>query len=602
MLPSGLIAATGLGSTLLDRGSIAAEDWLRWAILAALVVCAAALGGGLVRTSRAALAAGAALFGLAVWDAASIAWAPLPALARDESLLVCLYLLCFAVPALTLRTERDRLAAIGCVAAGAALVAVGTGLRLWLDPDFDSFFGGRLAFPISYANGQAAVFLVGFWPAIAAAGSRTLPVAVRALAAAAASATAGGWVLTQSKGGGIALGVSLLVVLALSPVRLRLLPPLLIVGVPLVLAGAPLTEPYRDSTTVAIRNAGLALLAAAAASAVAGFAYALLDRRLELTATAQKRIGQFALAATVATLIAGSAVVLAADPGPRERGARAWDRFKQPAAEVGSTHFESLGSNRYDFWRVALRESRASPVTGAGSRSFGTVYLRERTSAETPARTHSLPLEALLETGLVGLLLLGAAVGVPLLVAARAAATMSGVAVLGAAVYWLVHASGDWIWTLPSAGIPFFLLLGVAVAGHERSLSARSARGAAVAAALLALAVFTPPWLSARLSNDALSKGDTEQLGLAARLDPLSPRPYFLRSILARTHSEAVEALEEAVARAPSAPELRVALSEALLAAGRPRLAAEELRYAHSLDPRNRRIRSALRQAERRAG
>lgn len=554
-----------------------------------------------MRASRAALVAGAALLGLAVWAAASVAWAPLPALARDESLLVCLYLACLAVPALTLRTERDRLAATGCVAAGAALLALGTGLRLWLDPDLDSFFGGRLAFPISYANGQAAVFLVGFWPAVAAASSRTLPVPVRALAAAAASAAAGGWVLTQSKGGGIALGVSLVIVLLLSAARLRLLPPLLIVGVPLAVAGAPLTEPYRDSTPSAIRNAGLALLAVAATSAVLGAAYALIDRRLVLSAKAGKRIGRFAAAAIIATVVAGGAIVLTSEPDPRDRAARAWDRFKQPTAQVGSTHFESLGSNRYDFWRVALHESRASPLLGAGSRSFGIVYLRERASAETPARTHSLPLEALLETGLVGLLLLAAGVGVPLLVAARAAGTMSGVAVLGGAVYWLVHASGDWIWTLPSAGMPFFLLLGVAVAGHERPLSARSARGAAAVALLLALAVFAPPWLSGRLSNDALLNADPGGLELAATLDPLSPRPHVVRSVLAPTAAEAVQALEEAVAEAPSAPELRVALAEALLAAGKPRLAIAELRHARALDPRNQRIRRALRQAERRA-
>ena len=566
------------------------------------MLCAAALGGGLVRASRAALVAGAALLGLALWDAVSVAWAPLPALARDESLLVCFYLVCFAVPALTLRTERDRLAGIACVAGGAALVALGTGLLLWLDPNLELFFGGRLAFPISYANGQAAVFLIGFWPAVAAASSRTLPVPVRALAAGAASATAAGWMLTQSKGGGIALGLSLVAVLALSPARLRLVPPLLIVGVPLAVASVPLTEPYRDSTTTAIRNAGLALLVAAAASAAVGVAYALIDRRLELSWNTRKRLSRFALAASLLTIVAGCAAVLAADPGPRDRAADAWERFKRPAAEVGSTHFESLGSNRYDFWRVALRESRTSPVTGAGSRSFGSIYLRERSSAETPARTHSLPLEALLETGVIGLVLLIAAVGAPLLVAARAAGTMPGVAVLGAAVYWLVHASGDWIWTLPSAGIPFFLMLGIAVAGSERPLSPRYAGGAAVAAALLALAVFAPPWLSARLSNAALATGDVGRLRLAARLDPLSPRPYVVRSVLASSEADAVKALEEAVGQAPSAPELRFALAEALLAAGRPRLAADELRHARGLDPRNPRIRRALRQAEQRAG
>jgi len=98
--------------------------------------------------------------------------------------------------------------------------------------------------PIGYWNAQAAFFLLAIWPAIALAANRTLPSIVRAACVAAASASLAGWLLTQSKGAGVALAISTLVFFAIAPQRLRALLPAAIAAVPAALAYDSLVSPF----------------------------------------------------------------------------------------------------------------------------------------------------------------------------------------------------------------------------------------------------------------------------------------------------------------------------------------------------------------------
>jgi hypothetical protein len=122
----------------------------------------------------------------------------------------------------TLRSRLDRLAA-SALAVG-ALTVLALVSALWLRERGDPgllYFGGRLDFPITYWNGQAAVALIGFWPAIVLAARRDASVLIRAMGLSGATAMVALWLGTQSKGGGVALAVSAIVVFAVSP-RLRL--------------------------------------------------------------------------------------------------------------------------------------------------------------------------------------------------------------------------------------------------------------------------------------------------------------------------------------------------------------------------------------------
>jgi tetratricopeptide (TPR) repeat protein len=408
-----------------------------------------------------------------------------------------------------------------------------------------------------------------------------------------------GWLLTQSKGGGVALAISAIVVFAVAPGRLRLLVPALIVAALVGPQFGPLTAPFDAGQGLAdaARHAGFTMLWLTAAAAVAGAAYALLDRRLELSPRVVRGAGALALAGVAAASIALAAGFFTSVDHPGRFAADHWRSFKHlPENESGSTHFISLGSNRYDFWRVALEDFRDHPLAGIGARGFGPAYLIEGRSRETPARAHSVELDALSEVGIVGFLLLAGAL-VPLFAVSFQGLRrneLPATAAFAGGAYWLVHASADWNWSIPAVGLPFFLLLGAGAASRRAPpLRARTAVPAGVAAVAVALIAFVPPWLSARLSAQALDSGSSS-LRWARRLDPLSVRPYLVQASLASHPAEAIPPLRQAVDKEPRSVEVRYSLGLAYARAGRTRDARRELLVARRLDPDESAIQRAL--------
>src|SRR6266511_3844760 len=179
---------------------------------------------------------------------------------------------------------------------GAEVVAIAASAVLRFGTDqADHYYSGRLSFPISYPNALAAVFLVGFWPAIVLAARRDGSLIGRSFALAAAAATAAAWLLTQSKGGALGIGASAVLLLLLSPLRLRLLAPTLLAAGLTTAASRPLTAPFRASAdeqlVEAVRRGGAALLLVTAAAAALGLVYAAADRRIELSRRARRGVG-----------------------------------------------------------------------------------------------------------------------------------------------------------------------------------------------------------------------------------------------------------------------------------------------------------------------
>jgi hypothetical protein len=196
-------------------GSIDAAHWLAYAVLAALVLAVVLFSGSAVSPGRWPLAAVGLLVGFALWTAISAAWSPVPSLARNDGLLALFYAVCLLTPLVTLRSAADRLAATVVVVLGLGGLAVWTAvwLRSMGDPEI-LYFDGRLDFPVTYWNGQAAFALIAFWPAVALAAARDVHVVIRALALASATTMACLWLGTQSKGGAVAFALSAIVVFA----------------------------------------------------------------------------------------------------------------------------------------------------------------------------------------------------------------------------------------------------------------------------------------------------------------------------------------------------------------------------------------------------
>ena len=604
-----IVLAAVAGLAWHETGSPAARDWLQYAVLAAFVVVGAFLSGRAVRPTPPGLLALRALGGTAILVTISISYSPLPNLARDEALLTLLYATVFAVPALMLRTRQDRTYALGVVVVGSAGLAVCAALALVMREHPEAlFYGGRLNFPISYPNGQAAAMLIGYWPALALASRRSTGVGLRALALAGATATLCGFLLTQSKGGAIGLIVSTVLVFAVTPRRLRLVVPFALTLLLGAIGAVPLTAPIRTSTTPALRAAihhgGAVLLWLTIAAAAIGLVYAFLDRRIELEPDAHAVASRLALIATLLVLVGGPFMFFATIEGPGTFVSHQWNAFKLPATtERSGTHFLSLGSNRYDFWRVALKEFVHHPVVGVGSRGFGPAYLQYGKSAETPVRAHSFPLDSLSETGLLGFLVLILVFAPPIAaVARRARDDLTAVGAFGTAVYFVVHGCVDWIWTIPAVGVLVMLVLSVGAAsapGERVPIARRSSLIASAAVLVVGLIAFVPPWFSGRYTQRAArgGVGVPGDVSWAKRLDPLAVEPYVVQATYSRNLTEALVPLGKAVDLQPRNVAVRYLYGINLLKLHRLREAHEQLFVAHRLSPRDPFVANALKLA-----
>jgi hypothetical protein len=586
-----------------DRGSIAVGSFAPLAVIVGLLTAAILASGSAARPPRAVLVAGAALTTLAAWAAISGFWAAVPSLARDEALLVAFGLLALLVPTLTAHGPLDRLAGLGVVVAGVALMALATALVLHGSTGtFDDFRYRRLSFPITYANASAGLFLVAFWPAVVLAGRRGAALWVRIPSFATASLVLATSILAQSKGAIVGLAVSTIVLAAVAPARLRLLLAAALAALPVAIAFTRLTAPYTATSDAAelsdIHTAAFTLLALTIGGGVLGTTYILCDRRLDLNAGTRRRIGRGVTALAAAALVLGCVGFGATAGNPAHWLSGHWRSFKHAPSRTAAaqTHLVELGSNRYDFWRVALGEWRRHPIVGDGARGFGPAYLAHGRSSEQPARAHSLPLDLLGEEGLVGFGLATVAYLTLLVALARRARRRSAAATaaLAGCTLLLAQACVDWTFTFPALIVLFFLLAGIGLA-DDREPPATGRRLAPVVAALaLALIGFAPPWVSARLVRDGLAARDGNDLRWAHRWDPVSIDPWIAQAQIAATPAAAEAPLLLAESRAPRSLAVHYLLGSVYFNAHRKRDAVREFEIALRLHRTDAAVKRAL--------
>src|ERR671937_2126690 len=108
-----------------------------------------------------------------------------------------------------------------------------------------------------------------------------------------------------------------------------------------------------------------------------------------------------------------------------------------------------FGANRPHYWHVAWHEVELNPVLGSGAGTFDRYWLLYRPVSSFARDAHSLYLETLAELGPIGLVLLLAALGLPLLVLRGRRDPVVATAAAGYVAY-LVHAAVDWDWELPA--------------------------------------------------------------------------------------------------------------------------------------------------------
>jgi O-antigen ligase len=555
------------------------------------------------------------LAALALWSLISITWADVQGDAWDGANRTLLYLLVYAL--FVLRSWRPSSAAtlVGILTLGIVGIGIGVLVQTSMSDDPESaFLRGRLIEPLGYENADAAFFLLAFWPALLLSARREVPIFARALFLGAAGAAVELAVLSQSRGSLFAFPIVLALYFAIVPGRVRSLISLIPVAIVFAVASGRLLDVYDSFNDASIDAARNAILISFVALSGIGFLMALVDRGLAIPQDTAERLNRAAGIAALSAAVIAAAAVLVIVGNPVERVASAWDQFQSgPPPSTESSRFLTLGSNRYDVWRVAWAEFRESPVRGVGADNFATDYIRERRANEEPRYAHSVELMVLAQTGVVGALLflgflvcaLGSVWRARRTQGPFARALAGGLVIMFA--YWFVHGSVDWFWEFPALGAIAFMCLAIAgrlgsnpeeesEPGREGRLRRRALLVGLIIVTGVTVVSFTPPWLAARYVEQAArgwrvdSAASYTALERARKLNLLSDRPdVFAGTIAARRHewARATDAFERALQRNPTNWYARLELGVLEAMSGRRAAALEELRTADELNPRD---------------
>ena len=456
------------------NGGYFRESWL-WI---ALALCSLAGMVILLREpivlSKLDLLALAALVVFETWTALSAAWssAPTQSLHDAERGLVYVAALLAFLLLVESATIHDLL---GGVAAGAVLVcgySLGERLLATSKISTDVVSGTRLNEPLGYTNALGILAAIGVLLSLGLAVHARNRVE-RALWASATPLLLAALALTESRGAVVALAAGLGVLVVVEARRAELVAAALVLSAS---GAAALLSTLRatslrsaNATPGQLSSAGarltLALLVLMLASSLASLAIGPLAARLRRQRLSWMVPAVFALALTC-------------------------------AAAVGVLGVDRALGPRVDYWRVAWHEFVQNPWLGSGAATFFQYSLR----AGMPVAVldaHSLFLETLAELGVLGLLLLAAALVVPLVAAVREHEHSLASVSLGAYVAFLVHAGLDWDWEMPAVTLTGLLVaVGLLVAARvDRDtiaigLTARiGVASAALSVAVIALAL-----------------------------------------------------------------------------------------------------------------
>jgi O-antigen ligase len=480
---------------------------------------------------------------------------------------------------------------------------------------------GVLDRPIGYHNANAAFFAICFFAALGIATDRDRDWRLRGTMVGTATLCAGLVVLSQSRGSVLAAVVGVIAFVALSRIRVRAILYLAAALLPVALVMPFLLDVYSaaadgDDPLDALQLGSAAL---GVASVVAALIGATIARAGAVINPSPRTIQRAERAVTA--VVGGTGLLISAAGDPVDWVNQRFDEFRQGGdPELQESRFAfNAGSERYDYWRVAIDDAVDDPLVGSGGGGFQYSYNREGESEETPRDAHSVELELLSEQGILALLAFVVFVIAAMSGALRSrrlgpAATALVSAALGAGAYWLVHASIEWFWTFPGVTAPVMFLLGAACApamlAPERAQPSRRARIAAAAGVIVLALTMVPPYLSERYVNKAYEiwRDNPEDayaaLDHAASLNPLSDSPLLAEGAMALERGDderALGALREAIELKPDewAGHYYLGL---LLAEDAPEAARVQLEIALRRSPRSDEVAKALNEIEAQQG
>ena len=507
----------------------------------------------------------------AVWALISARWAADSERAFAQFNQVALYVAVFAIAIVV-----ARLVPAWVLVGGVALALVAIAVAAFVSRCFPSTFGlqagstivpalkNRLSFPLGYWNGLGIEVALAYPLLLSFMASRRSRL-TSALAALPLPILAAVMYLTASRGAFAAAGIAVVVFVVLTPRRWAAFAALVVAGAAGAVAVAVLVPKKAlvngdVDTALGVHQghqAALVIGVACVLTSLLWLGLAELGRRLP---TPSRRAGQ--VTAAVLGVLVLVAIVLA-------HPIAKFEAFKRPPP-VGQNTLSHLlnssGSGRWQFWSAAASQFRAHPLNGGGAGSWGAWWLEHGSLPGIFTQfAHSLYLESLAELGIVGLLLIGAAVVVAVVGAVRSALLLESAEVAAAAacgIAFFVAAAYDWVWQLGGIAIVGVGMLGFAL-GALPSTRATAERRIGVlrpAIALVAVAAIIPQYVvlaagsHLRNSQAAFQAGDAGRArseALAAKaIEPWAASPYRQLGLVSEgegRYATAAQWLDEAI-------------------------------------------------------
>lgn len=574
------------------------------------------------RLTRPGWVALALLAAFAAWTALGIGWSESSERSVSEVGRLATYLGVFTLALFAQGKDslRRNLNAAAAAISVIALLAVLSRLHpSWFPTNETTAFlpevRSRLSYPLNYWNGLAALLATGL-PLVVLAAVRSRTLVSQALSAAGIPLFALGIFLTLSRGGAIEATVGMLLLVALFPRRLELVPTLAFgsIGAALLIFEANQRDALTNGLlTPAAKDQGNELLvmlilvcAGVAVLQVVSTRLARPITRASIPVSRGAAISALSAAALVALVIG----LLAGAPG--EISDR-WQDFKQPLKQGEATKVErfqsSSGSGRYQYWESALNANATDPVQGIGPGTFEFWWDRDGTIPGSVRNAHSLYLETLAELGIVGLSLIGALMILVVFVAIRGVfraeppADAALAAATAASAAFLVAAGIDWVWQLAVLPVSF-LLIAAAVISHEPGpsdspmrpslIAIRVCAGLTAVAALVAIFIPVSETQAVRKSQDQVREKSLDSAlddaRSAERLEPYAASPKIQEALILELRGRlglAAQAAEAATAAEATNWKTYFVLSRIEAERGRPASAVHAYRRAKSLNPRS---------------
>ncbi len=564
-----------------NSGGYFPRDWYPAAILAvALAIVVGMATGRALPEARGARVALALLAAYVAWAFASLLWADSTGSALEAAdKLLFLLALAWALALLPWDARSARWL-LGAWSLGLAVVAVvsltgasGTG-------DVSKYiFEFRYQHPTGYANGNAALGVIGMLAAFGLSTDRDANPVLAGLFLAVAALLADFALLSQSRGSFIGVAVATPVFLIFAPDRLRVVTRLLVLAGAVAIAAGPIFNVYDTGELggaigPALDDGVAAILPSVLVAGAAGLLLSLAERAArghERIETAGRRAGLVGVALLAAAVVAVALVNLD----------RITDTVDEQWATLTGAEYESGEGARIsnldpyerpDYWRVAIDLFEESPVTGVGTGNFEREYTARRDEPKHSRYAHNMFLRALGEGGavaaalLVGFFLTLFVAGATLRRRLARAPALVLATTLAIAAYFAVHLNFDWLEEIPAVASPALTLPLVALVAAARPSGSESARsptraaraGAWVAGGLAAVALvaLVPAYLSVRYVNRAEERAAVdvdsafEDLDRARSLNSASLDPDLAEGRIAifdRRYDEAQDAFEHSL-------------------------------------------------------